>query len=154
MALALDIRHNRKIERVPGGIFERADSPLTEDYLSVAFREHVLGRHEEVFHGRAHAPLEQDWDLGPATFFEQIEVLHVPRADLEDIGIALDILDLARVHHFSHDRHAETIAGGPQDLEPVAPQTLEAVRACAGLERSAAQNIGAGIANSRSDLEQ
>ena len=63
--------------------------------------------------------LEQDRHPGPAALLEQVEVLHVAGADLEDVGVALDQLDLARVHDLGDDRHAEPLAGGPEDLEPV-----------------------------------
>ncbi len=52
-------------------------------------------------------------------FLEQVEILHVAGADLEDVGVPLDGLDLARVHHFGHDRHVEPFAGRLEDLEPV-----------------------------------
>ena len=149
VALPLDVGNDRQVERVAGRIFEGPDSALAEDHLPVPFGEDVLGRHQEVFHGRAHAAFQEDRDPGAAAFLEQVEVLHVAGADLEDVGVALDDLDLARVHDFGHDRHAEAVAGGLEDLEPVAAEPLEAVRAGAGLERAAAQDVGARIAHPR-----
>ena len=32
--------------------------------------------------------------FGPADFFQKIEVLHIPRADLYDIGVFFDKTDL------------------------------------------------------------
>ncbi len=78
VALALDVGHDRQVEGIAGRILEGADSSLAEDHLAVAFGEDVLGRHEQVFHGRAHAAFEQDRDPGAAAFLEQVEVLHVP----------------------------------------------------------------------------
>ena len=136
VALALDIGHDRQVEGIAGRILEGANSPLAEDHLPISLGEDVFGRHEQVFHGRAHAAFEEDGLLGAAAFLEQVEVLHVAGADLEDVGIALDGLDLARVHDLGHDRHAEAVAGRAQDLEPVAAEPLEAVGAGAGLERA------------------
>ena len=91
---------------------------------------------------------------GPAALLEQVEVLHVAGADLEDVGISFDHLDLARVHDFGDDRHAEAVSGRLEDLEPVAAEPLEAVGAGAGLERPAAQDVGPGLAHPRGDLEE
>ena len=106
----------------------------------------VLGRHQQVLDRRAHAPLQQDRRAGPADLLEQVEVLHVPGADLEDVGVPLDELDLARVHDLGDDRHAEPLAGGPEDLEAVLAQPLEAVGAGPRLERPAAEDVGPGLA--------
>ena len=96
MALPLDVRHDREIEGISGGIFKSADSALAEDHLAVALGKDVFGRHEEVFHGRAHAAFQENRDPGPAAFLEQVEVLHVPAPILEDVGISFDVLlDLA-----------------------------------------------------------
>ena len=64
------------------------------------------------------------------------------------------IPNLPRVHDLGDHRHAELLAGRPQDLEPVAAQPLEAVRAGARLERPAAQDVGARIAHPGGDLEE
>ena len=77
---------------------------------------------------------------------EQVEVLHVAGADLEDVGVPLDQLDLPRVHDLGHDRHAELLAGRLEDLEPVLTQPLEAIRAGPRLERPAAKDVGPGLA--------
>ena len=86
---------------------------------------------------------------GPADLLEQVEVLHVPGADLEDVGVPLDELDLARVHDLGDDRHAELLAGGLEDLEAVLAQPLEAVGAGPGLERPAAEDVGPGLPDPR-----
>ena len=80
-------------------------------------------------------------------FLEQVEVLHVPGADLEDVGVALDQLDLAGVHDLGDDRHAEPLAGGLEHLQAVLAEPLEAVRAGPRLEGPAAEHVGPGLAH-------
>ena len=119
---------------------------LAEDHLAVALRQDVLGRHQQVLDRRAHPPLQEDGRPGPADLLEQVEVLHVPGADLDDVGVPLDQLDLARVHDLGDDRHAEPLAGGLEHLQAVLAQPLEAVGAGPRLERPAAEDVGPGLA--------
>ena len=53
-----------------------------KDQAIVAVREDVLGRHEQFFHRRHHAALEEDRLLRSADGVQQRIVLHVARADL------------------------------------------------------------------------
>ena len=154
VALPLDIGHDRQVEGIAGRIFKCANSALAKDDLAVALGKGILGRHEQVFHGRAHAALQENRDPGAAALLEQVEVLHVAGADLEDIGISLDVRHLPRVHDLGDDRHAEAVAGSAEDLEPIAAEALEAVGAGARLERAAAQNVGTRLAHPPGDLEE
>ena len=54
---ALDVRHGREVQRVAGRVVEAAYAALAQDDLVVAFREDVLGRHEELFDGCGRAAL-------------------------------------------------------------------------------------------------
>ncbi len=56
--------------------------------------------------------LEQHGALRLADFRQQVEVLHVPGADLEHVGVLVDQIDLPGVHDLGHDRHLELIAHG------------------------------------------
>jgi hypothetical protein len=51
------------------------------------------------------AALEQHGDMRLADRFEQIEILHVARTDLEHVDRLAHALDLIDAHHFAHDRH-------------------------------------------------
>ena len=154
VAQPLDVRHDRQVEHVARRVLERPDPALAEDHPAVALRQDVLGRHQQVLDRRAHAPLQQDGRAGPADLLEQVEVLHVPRADLDDVGVALDEVDLAGVHDLGDDRHAEPLAGRLEDLEAVLAEPLEAVGAGPRLEGAAAEDVGAGVADRLGDLDQ
>ena len=77
-------------------------------------------------------------------FVEQREVLRVARADLEDVGVLRDKLDVARVHHLRDDRQAGLVARGGEDVEALLAVAPEGVRARARLEGAAAQDVPAG----------
>ena len=74
---------------------------------------------------------------------QQREVLHVARADLQDVGVAFDELDLADLHHFGDELQIVPIGRGAQHAQPCFPESLEAVGRAARLERAAAQDLGA-----------
>ena len=82
-----------------------------------------------------------------ADLLEQGEVLHVAGADLEDVGVLGDQLDVARVHDLGDDGQARGLArASASSLQPLLPEPLERVRGGARLERAAAQDRRAGLA--------
>src|ERR1700731_1807030 len=90
------------VEGVARVRFEGANAALAEDDVIVAAGEDVLGAEEQLFHGGGHAALEE---YGLADFTEgakEIIVLHVARADLEDVDVAEHHLHLRRIHDFAY----------------------------------------------------
>ena len=53
----------------------------------------------------------------PAQLPQQREVLHVAGADLEDVRVALDELDLADLHHLGDELEIVAIGGRAQHLQ-------------------------------------
>ena len=91
---------------VARGGFEGADAALAENHVGIAVRDDVFGGHEQFFDGGAEAALQQH---GPAAFaerFQEHEVLHVARADLHDVGVLRDEIDVAIAHDFGDDAEA------------------------------------------------
>ena len=86
--------------------------------------------------GRPHLP----------SVFSSAKVLHVARADLQDVGILGHQLDIAVAHHFGDDAEAGGAPGFIQQLEAFQLQALEIVGRSARLERAAAQKLGAVLA--------
>ena len=76
----------------------------------------------------------------------QLKVLHVARTDLDHIDLGVnEQRDVLVVHQFGHDGLACDLRGPScKTLQTLSTQTLEAVRAGAGLERAAAQDAGPG----------
>ena len=81
-----------------------------------------------------------------AEFAQQVEVLHVARADLQDVRVLGEQRDLRLVHHFAD--HQQTVAVGrfAQQFQAFFAQALEAVGRTARLERAAANDLGAAAA--------
>ena len=74
--------------------------------------------------------------------FQEAEVLHVPRADLQHVGIAGDQGHVAGGNHLGHKRQAGLLPGRGQNLQAVFLQSLKTVGTGAGFERAAAQGRG------------
>ncbi len=132
-----------EIQRVPRVALKGADPALAQDHVGVAARQQVLRRQQPLLDRRGDAALEQDGLPRAPQLAQQREVLHVPRADLQDVGVARDDLDLADVHHLRHELHAVVIGGRAQHPQAVLAEALEAVGGAAGLERAAAQHLRA-----------
>src|SRR5439155_19006077 len=79
-----------------------------------------------------------------AELAQQVEILHIPRPDLKDVGVLRNQRDLDLVHHFADDQQTIAIGGGAQKLQAFLAQALEAVRRAARLESAAADHLGAG----------
>ena len=139
----LDGRDGAEVERIARERLVRADAALAEDDLLVAARHDVLRRIEPFADGRREAALEHDRLLGLAERLEELEVLHVARADLVDVGVLADDLDVVLVDDFRDDLEAFFIGYLAQHLEALFSQALEVVRARARLERAAAQEFRA-----------
>ena len=95
-----------EVERVARRALEGPDPALAEDHLRVPLLDDVLGRHQELLDRGRRAALQQHRLRRPADLGEQVEVLHVPRADLDHVGDLDHRLDVARVHQLGHERQA------------------------------------------------
>ena len=80
-------RNRRDIHRVARVGFESADAALAQNDFVVAAGEDVFGGEQQFFDGGGDAALQQHRLAQLAEFAQQIEILHVARADLQDVGI-------------------------------------------------------------------
>src|SRR5262245_197236 len=74
---------------------------------------------------------------------EEVEVAHVPRADLEHVDAADAGLDVPRVGHLGHGRDADGAARLAQHAQALDAEAAERVGARARLVRAAAEDVGA-----------
>jgi hypothetical protein len=144
VGLLLQHRHGADVEREAGGALERLDPALAEDHARIPLLEDVLGGHQKLLDRGGGAALEQHGLVGLPDLREQVEVLHVARADLEHVGRLHDLLHLARVHHLGREGQPGVLAGLCEDREALGPEALEAVGRGARLEGAAAQHGGSG----------
>ena len=122
--------------------------------MRVALGHDVFGGQQEFLQRRAHAALQQHRLALLADGVEQIEILHVPRADLQHIGVVGDQFHLLDRHHFGDDRQPGLLARQGQQFQPFLGQSLEGIGIGARLERPAAQADRAGFLHGVGDFQQ
>ena len=84
-------RYGGNIQGVSGVGFKGPDAPFAEDDIFVAFAHDVFCAHQQLLQRVCQTALEEDRFLGFANFFQQIEVLHISGADLNDINLIKQI---------------------------------------------------------------
>ncbi len=85
---------------------------------------------------------------------QQREVLHVARADLQDVGVAGDDRHFFPGEDLRHHRQARLLACFRQELQAAHAQALELVGRGAGLVSAAAEHVRARSRHGLRDLEQ
>ena len=85
-----------QVEEIAGGGVEAADAALAENHVGIAFGQDVFGREQQLLDRGREAALEQDRLPQPAGPLEQRIVLHVARADLDDVGDLGDLVERPR----------------------------------------------------------
>ena len=143
MRQLLEHGHGREVERVARVVVKRADAALAEDDLLVAAGHDVLGAHEQLLERAGQTALEQDGLAQLAELTQEIEVLHIARADLNDIHI-LEQRQMLHAHDLGHNRQAGGRARRFEQLDAGGLEPLKIVGRGAGLERAAAQDVRAG----------
>src|SRR5882672_6838717 len=134
-------------------IGEGAHAALAEHYVVIALRENVLGGHEEFVERCGHAALEENGFLGAAGAFEQREILHVARTDLDDVGVLLDEVERFIVNRFGDDTEAVGRTNFRENLEAVFAEALKTIRGSARLISAPAEKPHAGFFEAFGDGE-
>jgi hypothetical protein len=137
-------RGQRQREREAVRALERADAALAEHHVGVALLEDVLRAHQQLLERRRQAALEQHRDARAPDLGEQRVVLHVARADLDDVRDLGHRLDVAHVHQLGDDRQPGLRLGLAQQPQALLAEALEGVRRGARLVRAAAIHRRAG----------
>ena len=87
VALVVQVGDRRQRQGEPGVVLVGADAPLAEHDVGVAPVEDVLGGQQELVERGAHAALQERGLARVADGLEELVVLHVAGADLEDVGV-------------------------------------------------------------------
>src|SRR5262245_1972415 len=101
-----EYRNRAQIESFARLGFIRSDSPLTENDSSVAFGRYIFGGKQKLLDGSAQSPLEHDRFVKLTNVREQLEVLHVARSDLQNIGVLTHDFQVPRIKNFGDDRQS------------------------------------------------
>ncbi len=135
----MKVGDGRQREGEAGVVLVGADASLTEHDVRVAAVEDVLGGEQELVEGRAHAALQQGGLARVSHGLQELVVLHVAGADLQDVGVLGDHRDVFGRHDLGDDRQTRLLPGHGQHLQARFLMALEAVRAGSGLERPASE---------------
>src|SRR5712692_11139890 len=141
----LDDGDGGDVEGVARVGFEGANAALAENDVEIAAGKDVFGAHQKFFHGGGHAALQKNGFADFAEGAEEKVVLHVARADLEDVHVTQHHLNLRGVHHFADGEEAEFVGGFAHELEPRLSHALKGVRRCAWFESASAQDLCSGL---------
>jgi len=144
MAAFVDGGDNGEVEGVAGEIGEGADTALAEDDIVVALAHDVFGSHEEFVERGGHAAFEQHGFPGAAGALEERIILHVARADLDDVGPLFDEVERFVVDGFGDDAEAVVAADLVKDFQAGEAESLEGVGRSARLEGAAAEEADTG----------
>ena len=135
-------RNSRQIERISGVIVKRADAALAENDIAIAAGHDIFRAHQQLLERVGKAALEKDRLFDRAHLLQKIIILHVARADLNDVDV-LKQRQVLDVHQLRHDGQSRLLLGDLKQADALAMQPLEVIRGRARLERAPAQQLRA-----------
>ena len=140
-----DDRDGGEVECVAGVSLEGADAAFAKEQVRIFVGEHIFAREQPLFDLHREAAFEEDGFAGFGGGDEQLEVLRVARADLDDVRVFGDEIGVLFGKQFGDDGQASFSPRLVEQLQSFLAQTLEFVRRGARFERAAAQDGGAGF---------
>ena len=97
-------RNRCHVEHVAVISFESADTAFAENNIMVSSRRDIFRRHQPFGNGCRHTALQNHRLVDAPDFLEQVEILHVTRADLDHVHIVVhECIQHANVHQFGDD---------------------------------------------------
>ena len=143
MRQPLHHRDRRNIHGVARVRLKRPYAALAQDDFVIPAAHDVFSREQQFLDRRRDAALQQHRLAQFAQLAQQIEILHIARAHLQDVGVRVEQRDLRVVHHLAHHQQAPPVRGRPHELKPGFAHALKTVRRRARLESSAAHDLRA-----------
>src|SRR5271170_7147771 len=116
MGKLVDNGNRGNVQSIARVSFEGADSALTQNDIVIPTGHDVLGGEQQFLESRGNPALQQDRLLHLPQFAQQIEILHIAGADLQNVNIGCHDVDLRNLHDLADDEQFETVAGLPQQL--------------------------------------
>ena len=145
MGFLLEDGHHRKVQRVAGVFFKRADAALAENDVFIAAGHDVLRAHDPFLDGIGKPALEQHRLFHFAHGLQKLEVLHIARTDLHKVHIFLKFIDLVLAHQLADDGHAGRFTRRRHGQNALCAKALERIGRGARLVRAAAQHAAARV---------
>jgi len=144
VAALFDRGDDGEIEGVAGKVGEGAHAAFAEHHVVVAFAQDVFGGHEKFIERGRHAAFQEHGLFGAASAFQQREILHVARANLDHVGPFFDEVERFVVNCFGDDAEAIVAPDLVEDFEAGKAESLKAIRRGAGLESATAKEAHTG----------
>ncbi len=138
-------RHSQNVESVAGVSFKSPDTAFAEDDLLVALHENVLRSQQKFLQRRAHVAFQNDGLVGFAHFAQQVEIVHVARADTKNIHVFGQKLEVMYGENFGFDEKLGFLSDEPEKRDPFVADALKGVRRRARLKQRTAENLCAGF---------
>src|SRR2546427_4968652 len=151
MRQLLDDGDSGNIQRVASIGLEGANAALAQNHVVIAAGHDVFRRKQQLFESGGDAALEQHRLLDLAQLAQQIKILHIARAHLQDIHVRQHERDLRNLHDFADHQHVETIARLAQQFKSLFAHTLKRIWRTARFKRAAAQYACSGFGNELSN---
>ncbi len=82
-----------------------------EHHVAIAAGHDVLRRQQKFLDRGGEASLQQDRFVVRTDLLEQLEILHVPGTDLNNVGLFEKQLDVSGVQNLAHDRKPRLLFG-------------------------------------------
>ena len=95
--------YGSEIERITSVLRECANTSLAQDDIVISFGHDVLGREQPFLECCSHSSLQQHRQLRTASSLQKGKVLHAASANLNDIAVLLDKIDIRLVDRFRDD---------------------------------------------------
>ncbi len=153
MAALLHCGNYGEVESVAREIGEGADAAFAEHDVVIAFAHYIFGGHQEFIERGGHAAFEEHGLFGAASAFEQREILHVARADLDYVGVLIDQIKRFIVDGFGDDAEAVGVANLGKDFQAGFAESLKTVGRGARLVGASTKEANAGGFELRGDGE-
>src|SRR5581483_10923915 len=118
-----------------------SDTALTQNNIWISVCDYVLGRHQQFLDRTAQAALQHHRPIRFTERLQQREVLHVPRADLQNVRIFGNHFNIAVAHYFSDDADAGFLLRFREQTKTLGLHTLKIVRRGSRLKSAAAQKL-------------
>ena len=99
-------------------LLERADAALAQRDVRIAGVEDVFRRQQQLLQRGRRAAFQQHRGPLRPHGFQEAEVLHVPRADLQHVGIAGNQGHVAGGNHLGHKRQAGSCRAAARIFRP------------------------------------
>ena len=122
MRFLLDDRNGRKVQRVARVSFKRADAALAKHQIGIVVRQNVFARQQPFLDLHGKAALEQDRLAGLGGGDEQLKILRVARANLNDVRVFGHQFGVLLGKQFGDDRQPRFAARLGQKLQSLDAQ--------------------------------